>query len=62
MVMQAVQFRVLQLHLERLGDIVQAEPECDENEASVSITAEGRLVLRNATFRYGPETATFWQA
>jgi len=49
---QAVQFRLLNLHLERLSDIVTAEP--DVVAAGLPpVAVAGRIELRDLAFRYG---------
>jgi ATP-binding cassette subfamily B protein RaxB len=51
---QAQQFRLLGLHLERLGDIVHADPEVAADASpSLPSRAAARLVLENVSFRYG---------
>ncbi|MFN9010197.1 MAG: peptidase domain-containing ABC transporter [Hyphomonadaceae bacterium] len=49
---QLIQFRLLGLHLDRIGDIVQAEAEPIETKVSVA-PPEGRIELRQVNFRYG---------
>jgi ATP-binding cassette, subfamily B, bacterial CvaB/MchF/RaxB len=49
---QAIQFRLLRLHLDRLADIVTAQPEC-RLEAAPSVQVEGALTLKDVSFRYG---------
>src|SRR5262249_26245682 len=49
---QLVQFRLLRLHLDRLADIVTAEPDPDGTGAP-SIEVRGDIRVRNASFRYG---------
>lgn len=51
---QSVQFRLLSLHLDRVGDIIQAEREVrDDEEAAQLETIEGGIEVRDAHFRYG---------
>jgi ATP-binding cassette subfamily B protein RaxB len=49
---QAVQFRLLGLHLDRLSDIVTASPEADGG-APVSTSVAGQIAVRGVSFRYG---------
>lgn len=49
---QVIQFRFLGLHLERLADIVAAEPEADD-AVLPQLSVEGGLTLRDVSFRYG---------
>jgi ATP-binding cassette subfamily B protein RaxB len=49
---QAVQFRLLNLHLERLSDIVTAAPDVVA-AAPPPIAVEGRIEVRDLAFRYG---------
>jgi ATP-binding cassette subfamily B protein RaxB len=49
---QLVRFRMLSLHLERLGDIVTAPAETIE-DAPAEITVRGALSVRGMSFRYG---------
>jgi ATP-binding cassette subfamily B protein RaxB len=49
---QLIQFRLLRLHLERLSDIVAAEPETLD-EAAYDTEVLGAIKLQNVSFRYG---------
>jgi ATP-binding cassette subfamily B protein RaxB len=49
---QAVQFRLLRLHLDRLADIATAVPEIGDG-AVVRTDAHSGLTLRSVSFRYG---------
>jgi ATP-binding cassette subfamily B protein RaxB len=49
---QGLQFRLLSLHLDRLGDLVTAEPEVAGSE-SRSLAVSGRIAVQDLTFRYG---------
>lgn len=49
---QIIQFRLLGLHLDRIGDIVQAEREATETSDLGSVP-DGRIELRDVRFRYG---------
>lgn len=51
---RAIEFRMLDLHLERLADITQAEPEPGQDLASYRPPPAGRIEVRNLSFRYGP--------
>lgn len=51
---QIIQFRLLGLHLDRLGDIIHAEPEAREDApAAPAATVEGSLALEGVSFAYG---------
>tara|TARA_R110002073_G_scaffold2899_1_gene18732 strand:+ start:24528 stop:26675 length:2148 start_codon:yes stop_codon:yes gene_type:complete len=50
---QLFQFRILSLHLDRLGDIVQAEPELDDSTSLADQEVLGNIELDNVSFRYG---------
>jgi ATP-binding cassette subfamily B protein RaxB len=50
---QAIQFRFLRLHLDRLGDIVTTEAEGSGEAPPILFDVEGRIRLKNVSFRYG---------
>jgi ATP-binding cassette subfamily B protein RaxB len=50
---QLVQFRLLSLHLERLGDIVHAEPEVAASAVAPPVAISGGLRMEGVSFRYG---------
>lgn len=50
---QAVQFRFLNLHLDRLADIVTAAPEQSDAAMGGAPPAKGGMRLRNVSFSYG---------
>jgi ATP-binding cassette subfamily B protein RaxB len=50
---QLIQFRLLRLHLERLGDIVHAEPEVAAQAVAAPTTVDGDVTLEGVAFRYG---------
>jgi ATP-binding cassette subfamily B protein RaxB len=50
---QAVQFRLIGLHLDRLSDIVTAQPEADA-AAPPRLEVQGEIGVRGLSFRYGP--------
>ena len=50
---QAIQFRFLNLHLDRLADIVTAEVETSSAAAPPRLDVRGSMVLRDIDFRYG---------
>jgi ATP-binding cassette subfamily B protein RaxB len=50
---QAIQFRFLRLHLDRLGDIVTTEAEQSGEAPPMLFKVEGRVRLKNVSFRYG---------
>ena len=52
LVNQLVQFRLLDLHLDRLADIVTAPPE-PRDHALPSLSRSGRIELADVAFRYG---------
>ncbi|HUB13751.1 MAG TPA: peptidase domain-containing ABC transporter [Acetobacteraceae bacterium] len=52
---KAIEFRMLDLHLERLADITQAEPEPSQDQGSYRPPPVGRIEVRNLSFRYGPD-------
>jgi ATP-binding cassette subfamily B protein RaxB len=49
---QLIQFRLLGLHLDRIGDIVHAERETTDGQ-HLSEPPKGLIALRNVRFRYG---------
>lgn len=49
---QLIQFRLLGLHLDRIGDIVGSEPDPVSGPV-LNETAEGAISLRDVSFRYG---------
>ena len=51
---KAIEFRMLDLHLERLADITRAEPEPGQDRTSYRTPPSGRIEVRNLSFRYGP--------
>jgi ATP-binding cassette subfamily B protein RaxB len=51
---KAIEFRMLDLHLERLADITQAEPEPGLDLTSYRPPPVGRIEVRNLSFRFGP--------
>jgi ATP-binding cassette subfamily B protein RaxB len=50
---QLIQFRLLSLHLERLGDLVHAEPELAADAVLPPAAVSGDLSLEGVSFRYG---------
>ena len=50
---QLVQFSYLRLHLERVGDVVQAERESPRASSGSSATIRGGIAARGLSFRYG---------
>jgi ATP-binding cassette subfamily B protein RaxB len=50
---QAIQFRLLGLHLERLGDIVHAPLELPADAVPPAIEVRGALAFEGVSFRYG---------
>jgi ATP-binding cassette subfamily B protein RaxB len=49
---QGIQFRLLRLHLERLGDIVTAEPDV-ASEPRMPVDVKGAISVEKVSFRYG---------
>lgn len=49
---QAIQFRLLDLHLERLADIVTAEPD-SAGEPGMPVEVKGGIAVEKVSFRYG---------
>ena len=58
LITQIMQFRLLDLHLERLGDIVHAEREVDGEVLSASQKAKGEVSAKGVSFRYGSADAS----
>ena len=54
LVEKAIEFRMLDLHLERLADITHAEPEPGQDRTSYRTPPSGRIEVRNLSFRYAP--------
>lgn len=52
LIAQAIQFRLLNLHLDRLGDVVQAAPDVPDTHLPAP-PPQGAIELRNVSFRYG---------
>ncbi|MBN8829097.1 MAG: peptidase domain-containing ABC transporter, partial [Sphingomonadales bacterium] len=52
---EAVQLRLLDLHLEQLADIAHAEEDAGFAEPLMQPGFEGRIELRNVHFSYGPQ-------
>lgn len=50
---QIIQFRLLSLHLDRIGDIIHAKSDMDENTTALSHNGPGALSVRDLSFRYG---------
>ncbi|MCA6230200.1 MAG: peptidase domain-containing ABC transporter [Phenylobacterium sp.] len=50
---QAIQFRFLDLHLDRLADIVTAEPEITSGATPPRLDVRGDMLLKGIGFRYG---------
>jgi ATP-binding cassette subfamily B protein RaxB len=51
---KVIEFRMLDLHLERLADITQSEPEPGQGPTSYRPSPAGCIEVRNLSFRYGP--------
>ncbi len=58
---KAIEFRMLDLHLERLADITQAEPEPGQERTSYRAPPTGRIEVRGLAFRYGPNEAPVFE-
>jgi ATP-binding cassette subfamily B protein RaxB len=54
---QAIQFRLLRLHLERLADIVTAQTEC-QTEVGMALDVSGAVSVKDVSFRYGASDRT----
>lgn len=52
LVNQVTQFGLLRLHLDRLGDIIVAEPDV-RGDAPAAISVRGGIELRSVSFKYG---------
>lgn len=50
---QMLQFQLLRLHLDRLADIVTTPAERSEGATSTILKVEGRIRLKDVSFRYG---------
>ena len=50
---QAIQFRFVKLHLDRLSDIVTAEPETRAADVRAPVKVEGGMSVEGVSFRYG---------
>lgn len=55
---QAIQFRFLELHLDRLADIVTAEVETSSTGTPPRLDVRGAMSLRNIDFQYGAADRT----
>lgn len=47
-------FRLLDVHLDRVADVILTEKEADLSTPSTQQTFEGQIILRNVSFRYAP--------
>jgi ATP-binding cassette subfamily B protein RaxB len=55
LVEKGIEFRMLDLHLERLADITQAQPESEpQSRTEYRHPLEGRMTVSNLAFRYAP--------
>ncbi|MBV8092433.1 MAG: peptidase domain-containing ABC transporter [Acetobacteraceae bacterium] len=54
LVEKGIEFRMLDLHLDRLADISQTEPEPGQGRTSYRAPPPGRVEVRDLAFRYGP--------
>lgn len=50
---QAIQFRLLGLHLDRIGDIIHSEPEAEISGTEHVAPFQGHIQASGVTFRYG---------
>lgn len=50
---QAIQFRLLSLHLDRLGDVIQSPTDVETDAVIPDIDIRGQIRLDNVGFRYG---------
>ena len=53
LISQAIQFKYLSLHLERIGDIIHAKSDRAEDEGQTQIEVQGNITVRDLSFRYG---------
>jgi ATP-binding cassette subfamily B protein RaxB len=50
---QAFEFRLLNLHLERIGDLIHAEPDVNDTESEAVHDFQGEISIKGIGFRYG---------
>jgi len=50
---QIIQFRLLSLHFDRIGDIIHAQSDMDDSAMALSHDGPGALGVRDLSFRYG---------
>ena len=55
LVEKGIELRMIDLHLQRLADITQADPEPEFDRGTRRASPVGRLEVRNLSFRYGPD-------
>jgi len=55
LVEKGIELRMIDLHLQRLADITQADPGPDFDRGTRRASPVGRLEVRNLSFRYGPD-------
>ena len=55
LVEKGIELRMIDLHLQRLADITQADPEPEFDRSTRRASPVGRLEVRNLSFRYGPD-------
>ena len=58
---KAIEFRMLDLHLERLADITKAAPEPEQGWTNYRAAPSGKIEVRNLAFRYGPNEAPVFE-
>jgi ATP-binding cassette, subfamily B, bacterial CvaB/MchF/RaxB len=58
---KAIEFRMLDLHLERLADITKAEPEPGQVRTSYRVPPSGKIEVRDLAFRYGPNESPVFE-
>lgn len=59
---KVIEFRMLDLHLERLADITQAAQEPGHDRTSYRAPLAGRIEVRNLSFRYGPSESFVFES
>jgi ATP-binding cassette subfamily B protein len=57
LVSSAQQLQLAGAHLQRMADVIEAEPEQDPSTAGPTPRLTGRIELENVSFRYGPGAA-----
>jgi ATP-binding cassette, subfamily B, bacterial CvaB/MchF/RaxB len=58
---KTIEFRMLDLHLERLADITKAVPEPEQGWTSYRPPPSGKIEVRDLAFRYGPNESPVFE-